>query len=290
MFTLNQLRYFYTLAQKLNYRMAADELYISEPALSKQIHQLEANLNLKLFQKQGRNIVLSKDGHQIMIHVVKVLRQIDELSASVEQIQNPNNASLRIGISGNQMVYKHLRALKVAFPNLSVHLKELQSAKIVQQLKAGELDLGVTYLPVNDNELTNRFILNDDLLVVGSKNNPLLSQRTSIDLTTLSQMELAVLSDDYYVRRMLDRFFAEELIIPSYQFELNNYQSCINMVLNTNALTVIPRSFLSTNDFKMVTVIPINNAPLKLRMGLITLKTTPLSKPMQVLRALLING
>lgn len=282
-YTLNQLRYFYKLAQKLNYRVAAEELLISEPALSKQINTLESLLDVKLFQKVGRNIQLTEKGKAIAFEVGRVLREIDLLNQKVNIINNPKNASMRIGISGNQIIYPYIEELRKQFANLNVYVSEMDTQSVIRKLKRDELDIGMVYDTFSDDELITHVTFEDEVMLVVSTDNQKFADLTEATIDDLKEQKTAVLTDSYFIRKIIDDYFANHLIIPDYQFELNNYQSCLNVLKGNDAVTFVTSSYIQSADMTGFKALRIADMHAPLKMSLMTLKEKSLSEPLRQL-------
>lgn len=280
-YTLNQLSYFYKLAEKLNYRTAAEELLISEPALSKQIKQLENAFNFKLFNKVGRNIQLTEAGKQMALKVGQVLREIDSLNQVISQFDNPNTAALKIGISGNQFIYKYIHRLKNEFINLKISIHEMETNSILSALKKNEIDIGVLYEDVSDSQLVSHASFYDEVVVLDYSGDSYGLE--SISSTELKNKYMAVLRDGYFIRGMIDDYFASHLITPNYQFELNNYQSCIRIAKEMKAVTFVTTSYLDSIDASELNIRKINDMHSPLKMSLVTPKEKSISAPIRKL-------
>ncbi len=254
------------LAKTLNYRVASSKLNISEPALSKQIHSLENSINIKLFIKKGRNIDLTSDGIKVFTNVTKVLKELDNFNNQIAIINrsDKNNLTLNIGLSGNKYIYKYLYLLKNTYPEVKINIEEIKSSLIISKIKNKELDFGITYVPINDSEISNDFMLNDELIAVSSSFGKY-KNLIDISLKDLSNLPIAVLSRDYAIRKVIDEYFYNELLTPNYQFELNNYQSCLNTIKNTDTITLLPKTFLRYENLENFNVIRLKDKlePLK---------------------------
>lgn len=280
-YTLNQLSYFYKLAEKLNYRTAAEELLISEPALSKQIKQLENAFSVKLFNKVGRNIQLTEEGKQIALKIGQVLREVDALNQVVSQFDDPNSATLKIGISGNQFIYKYVHRLKEKFNNLKISIHEMETNMILSALKKNEIDIGVLYEDVSDSQLVTHAIFNDEIVALDFSEDE--NGADFISSAELKNKDMAVLRDGYFIRGMIDDYFASHLITPNYQFELNNYQSCIRIAEEMKAVTFVTTSYLDSIDASKLNVLKINDMHSLLKMSLVTPKEKSISEPIREL-------
>lgn len=171
---LELYKIFYIVAEKGNITKASMELHISQPAITKQIKNLEDALGFPLFIRTKRGVILTEDGKQIFNQVnsiIKHLKNIDNISHS---ITNHESGTLRIG-TGKSMakifLIPVLEELHKKYPNIKFELANAPTSKLISDLKAGKIDLifsklphkiesGVKYLKLG--ELENIFICNAD--------------------------------------------------------------------------------------------------------------------------------
>lgn len=98
MINLNHLRIFYHTAKNLSYAGAARELFISQPAVTKQVKTLEEYWDLKLFSKKGSKVYLTEEGHTILEYAKKIFEHEKELELAVEDMKNLEKGTLRLAV------------------------------------------------------------------------------------------------------------------------------------------------------------------------------------------------
>jgi DNA-binding transcriptional LysR family regulator len=153
---LRHLKYFIVVAEELNFRRAAERLGIAQPPLSKQIRDLELELEAKLFERNQKRVLLTKAGKVFLQEVRLVMAQVDLAVSRTRQAHQGGAAKISIGFSApaQQLLDKVLEALKNITPELEVSLQELTGTEQLSALKSDRLDLGLGYLP--DLMLANR--------------------------------------------------------------------------------------------------------------------------------------
>jgi DNA-binding transcriptional LysR family regulator len=107
-------------------------------------------------------------------------------------------------------------------------------------------------------------MFNDELIAVSSSFGKY-KNLFDISLRELSNLPISVLSRDYAIRKTIDEYFYDELLSPNYQFELNNYQSCLTTIKNTETITLLPKTFLRYENLENLNLIKIKDElePLK---------------------------
>lgn len=144
---LHQLQYFDRLSRVLHYQRAAEELGISQPALSRSITTLENELGVDLFERRGRGIVLSRYGVTFASHISAAMLELETGIARVKELADPDKVSLNLGVNyvlANTFLAKAMRAYleRVHNPSFYFQLYQGNTPRILQNIKDGICDLG----------------------------------------------------------------------------------------------------------------------------------------------------
>jgi DNA-binding transcriptional LysR family regulator len=146
---LRHLKYFIVLAEELNFRRAAERLGIAQPPLSKQIRDLELELEVKLFERNQQRVLITKAGKVFLKEVRLVMAQVDIAVNRVKQAHQGGAAKISIGFSApaQQVLEKVLATLKNLTPELQISLQELTSLEQLAAINSDRIDLALGYLP-----------------------------------------------------------------------------------------------------------------------------------------------
>jgi DNA-binding transcriptional LysR family regulator len=146
---LRHLKYFIVLAEELHFRRAAERLGIAQPPLSKQIRDLELELEVKLFERNQQRVLLTKAGKVFLKEARKVLDQVDIAVTRVQQAHQGGGAKISIGFSASaiQVLEKVLAVLPDFTPEVQISLQELNSLEQLTALRSNYIDLALGYLP-----------------------------------------------------------------------------------------------------------------------------------------------
>ena len=151
--TLRQLRYLVALGDTLHFGRAAAACHVSQPSLSAQIQQLEEMLGATLVERTKHRVLLTPAGEDAVDRARAVLAQVDDLSQAVRAAGRPLSGALRMGViptSGPYLLPRVLPALRAAYPDLKLYLREDLTERLLDRLRAGDLDLGLLALPVTE--------------------------------------------------------------------------------------------------------------------------------------------
>jgi LysR family transcriptional regulator, benzoate and cis,cis-muconate-responsive activator of ben and cat genes len=144
---LRHLRYFVVVAEEQNVTRAAERLHVSQPPLSRQIHDLEQELGVELFRRTAKSLALTEAGKIFLIEARAVLLRVDKAVETVRTVAHGDRGSLRIGYAPSltaEFLPRALRLFEAAQPGVRVALHDLSSEECVQRLAAGKLDLALT--------------------------------------------------------------------------------------------------------------------------------------------------
>ncbi|MEJ6400884.1 LysR family transcriptional regulator substrate-binding protein [Nicoliella lavandulae] len=215
----------------------------------------------------------------------QIFKNINETSQSMDKFIQSKETTLKVGFAEDQLFYPLMNHLS----NTKIKMQEIIHSEIIAKIKNHQLDAGVTFLPVEDRELTSQFIFDDEVVaVVATKSK--LAQLTQISMNQVAQTPISTMSSKFHFRKLLDQFFQDKLILPNYQYELSSVGSCINIIQNdANSVALVPKSVLTSKQCTNVKMLPIVDQMLSIQMGLVYLKETQSTPPLTNLANQLIS-
>ncbi|KAB2670387.1 hydrogen peroxide-inducible genes activator [Ochrobactrum sp. LMG 5442] len=174
MFTVRQMRYFDALATTLHFRKAAELAHVSQPALSAQIAEMEALAGAPLFERSQRQVIMTELGKQLYPGIQTVLRELHSLEEIAAQSRGLLQTRLRLGIIPTVAPYLVpvlIPLLRERHPSFRLQLRESVTARLLDELHAGDIDAIVAALPIDDERLTQRKLFDDRFLIATSTND-----------------------------------------------------------------------------------------------------------------------
>lgn len=145
-FTLDQLRILKAIAEEGSFKRAADSLYVSQPAVSLQVQNLERQLNVPLFDRGGRRAQLTEAGYLLLNYGEKILTLCQETCRALEDLQNLQGGSLIIGASqttGTYLLPRMIGAFRQKYPDVAVQLHVHSTRRTSWSVANGQIDLAV---------------------------------------------------------------------------------------------------------------------------------------------------
>lgn len=146
MITDFRLKVFQTVASQLSFTAAARILYISQPAVTRHINELEKNIQKPLFHRHGNHISLTKEGELLMDYTRKIMMLYEEFDTEIKALQNNLSGQLRIGASTTVAQYilpAILARFKKAHPQTHLHLQNANTREIEQRVSDQTIDIGI---------------------------------------------------------------------------------------------------------------------------------------------------
>ncbi len=172
---LHRLRVFHAVARRESYSRAAEDLHISQPAVSKHVLDLEEELGFKLFHRLGRRIILTEAGRLMADYAQRIFVLADEARRALEELQGLERGRLKLGASstpGNYLLPRTLAAFQARYPRLEVSLDIMASHDVVDRILRQDLDLGFVGATF-DAELHVQPYVEDDVVLVLRPGHPL---------------------------------------------------------------------------------------------------------------------
>ena len=189
-----RLRAFQAVAKNLSFTKAAQELFISQPAITKHVHELEGEYKVRLFERLGNRIALTAAGELLQEHCEHILNAYKQLEYEMHLLQGEYRGELRLGASTTiaQYVLPSLLArFTEKFPEVKVTLLNGNSFQIEEALTAHRIDLGFVEGLYRKSTLQYTFFMRDELVPVVSVKSKL-ARRDEIELAELPSIPLVL--------------------------------------------------------------------------------------------------
>src|SRR5688500_95721 len=143
---LRHLRYFVAVGEEQHYGRGAQRLRVAQPALSRQIQDLEEEIGFKLFDRLARGVKLTSAGQLYLEEVRRLLKQVDEVTTRAKRVASGQSGTLRVGfiesMSWHGIVPDSFREFRAQEPEAELQIQPLSSAGQVEAVRSGELDAG----------------------------------------------------------------------------------------------------------------------------------------------------
>ncbi len=248
MVNLELYRVFYVVAKCGSLTKAAEELYISQPAVSQAIKQLETQLGGKLFNRTHKGMELTETGgRQIFDTVEKALKLFDEAESKYAELKDTATGMVRICASdtvSTHFLLPYIKEYHQKYPNVNLVLQNCTSSETIELLKAGKGDIGFVNLPIDDTEinLSNTVMQLHDTFVCSDKFKELTDG--AIDLKRLQDYPLLMLELSTATRQAIVSFAHSQGVHLHPEIELASLELMCMLAKNGIGIACIPREFV----------------------------------------------
>ncbi len=241
--SLRQLQVFRSVARHRSFSRAAEDLVISQPAVSAQIKSLEQVLGVPLFQRTGRGVELTEAGRQLLPYAERLLDLLDEALAAVHELRCAQRGQVRVAASTTAGIYvvpKALGAFHRAYPGVELSLDVLNRFAVQQRLLAGDADVAIMGLIEDPQDLEIEQFLPNELVVIASPRHHL-ARRHQIPLDEIAREPFLVREIGSGTRADMERIFAEAGLSPRVAMELRSNGAIKQAVAADLGIAVMPR-------------------------------------------------
>ncbi len=261
---LRHLRYFVAVAETENVSRAAIRLHVSQPALSRQIRDLEDELGFALLERSAKSVRLTEAGRVFLTECREVLKRLEDGIKAARTMATGSRAELHVGYAPTltvRLLPPSLRAFQALMPTARVKLHDLSTEEMLAGLRAGELHLALTVHPAAGVMRGLRFekLVTDPLRLAVAPTHAL-GRRRSVSLADLVSQPLVIYSrieyPEYY--EMVSSFFAAIKAHPRVAEEHDGVSSLISAVETGCGVAIVPNSLscITGPRVKLLSIVP----------------------------------
>lgn len=211
--TLRQLKVFESVARNLSYSRAADELHLTQPAVSMQIKQLEDNISLPLFEHLGKRIYLTEAGRELYQYSRAISQQLADMEVALDELKGMERGKLNISVvtTANYFAPHLLAKFCQRYRGVTVSLNVSNREAVLKQLADNVIDLAIMGQPPDNLDIDSESFMENPLVVVAPPGHPLCLER-NIPVKRLASETFLVRESGSGTRSAMERFFAEHKI------------------------------------------------------------------------------
>ncbi len=224
--TLRQFKVFEAVARHLSFTRAAMELFLTQPAVSMQIKQLENHLGMPLIEQLGKRIFLTEAGQEVYRYSLHIAQQLEELETVIGNLKGLNGGKLQIAMasSANYFAPSLLGAFCRRFPGITVNLGVINREILLDRLNNNLVDLAIMGQPPAEMELAAEMFMENPLVIIAPPDHPLV-RRKRVPLTRLQQEVFLMREQGSGTRIAMERFFNQRGIVFAKGMEMSSNEA-----------------------------------------------------------------
>lgn len=221
--TLRQLKVFSSVAKNLSFTRAAEELHLTQPAVSMQVKQLEGQLNASLFEQLGKKIYLTEAGEEVFHYSRTISQQLDDMATALANLKGLQHGKLRISVAttANYFAPHLLASFTQRYPGVNVILDVTNRKTLLRQLTENEVDMVIMGTPPAEMELEAGAFMENPLVLIAPPDHPLVGQQ-GISLADLEKEVFLLREQGSGTRNAMQRFFNQHDISITPSMEVSS--------------------------------------------------------------------
>ncbi len=267
-----QLRAFSILARTGSFTETAQELHLSQSAISHSMKALEQEIGCRLLDRMGKTVVLTQAGEQLLISAQRILEEMESARSQLGHLGKWGSSRLRIGASTTacqHILPAVLREFKESFPQCAISIEPGDTPEMIEALRQHRIDLAVNLEPRRDEPLEFRPLFTDELVFITSPIHPWAkSGRVSRD--DIPRQHYILYGKTSYTFQMIEAYFRKEQIVLHSLLDLGNMDAIKELVkLGLGISILAPWSCVKELQEGSLVTLPLGKRKLRRRWGVL---------------------
>lgn len=257
---LRQIQYFIEVAKREHVTEAATHLHIAQSAVSRQIFNLESELGVDLFIREGRNVKLTPIGRVFLKHVEEAVTILDNARREVKEYLDPGHGTIRIGFPSSLATYTMptaISAFRDRYPEVKFQLKQGAYYDLIDRVAKGEIDMALLGpVPMKEKKVKGSILFSENLVALLPISHPLANAST-LKLSQLREDGFIMFPMGYILREILVEACQQQGFQPTVAFEGEDIDAIRGLVSAGLGVTVIPEITLIDGLPRATVKVPI---------------------------------
>ncbi|WP_428607496.1 LysR family transcriptional regulator [Sedimenticola sp.] len=280
---ISSLKAFLAVAESASFSLAAEQLHLTQPAVSKRVASLEEELNTRLFDRISRKISLTEAGRQLLPRARQMLYELEDIRRSISNLTGEVSGKLTMGTShhiGLRRLPPALKRYSRRYPEVQLDIRFMDSETACSAVLQGDLELAIVTLPTEPiANLTTRPIWHDPLRFVVSAEHPL-ARRRRVSLVDLIEHQAVLVAKGTYTQRILEQALQPLGLDLKIGMATNYFETLKMMVSIGLGWSLLPETMTHDPELK---VLDISELQLSRTLGAVTHTNRSLSNAAQAM-------
>lgn len=263
--SLRQLELFAAVAQTGSFSRAAEQMHLTQPAVSIQVKNLEEAIGLPLFEQIGRRIYLTDAGRELLAFCDEVFQGLARFEMSLADMKGLKKGALRLAVTttAKYFIPRLLGPFCERYPGIEVALKVTNRQRVLERLAQNQDDLYIMGQPPEDMDVEATPFLENQIVVMARRDHPL-AARKAVPLERLAEEPFLVREAGSGTRQAAERFFAERGLTPKVRMELGSNEAIKQGIIGGLGVAVLSRHTLSAEgEASQIAVIDVAGFPIR---------------------------
>jgi LysR family hydrogen peroxide-inducible transcriptional activator len=255
--SLRQLRYLVAVSARLNFRQAAEDCHVTQSTLSAGIKELESLLDVELVERDTRTVRMTGAGAEVVDRARALLAQAQDLMEVAKGAGQPLAGPLHLGVIPTIAPFllpTVLPTLRGQYPRLQLYLREDLTERLLERLRAADLDMALIALPYDTGELTLRKLFRDEFWFVARADDPLASAK-EVAVRDLRAGHIVLLEEGHCLREHAIAACGSRTANPESMVEATSLHTLLQMVEGGLGATLLPEMTLKAGILNGTTLV-----------------------------------
>ncbi|MBX9971676.1 LysR family transcriptional regulator [Cytobacillus firmus] len=269
---LRQIKYFIEVAKREHVTDAAMALHVAQSAVSRQIFNLESELGVNLFIREGRNVKLTPIGKIFLEQMEEAIKVIDNAKRQVREYLDPEQGRIRFGFPSSLALYtlpSIISAFRERYPHVKFELKQSSYRDLISGVAEGEIDMAlIGPLPKQERKVKGDILFTENMVALLPSAHPL-ADKPLLKLDHLKDESFILFPKGYVLREIFDHACSQLGFHPKVSFEGDDIDTIKGLVSAGLGLTLIPESTLADSLPRSTAMLPVINPQVTRTVGII---------------------
>lgn len=289
--TFRQLSVFEAVARHLSFSRAAQEMHLSQPAVSMQIKQLEENVGTSLFEQLGKKVYLTEAGHELYHYSRSIAQQLSEAEEVLSELKGLKRGKLKISVAStaNYFAPQLLATFSHRFPSVTVSLDVTNRQTLLIQLANNEMDIAIMGQPPDGLDLVAESFMENPLVVIAPITHPLALEK-NIPLARLHEEVFLMREEGSGTRIAMERYFDAHQVKISTGMEMSSTEAIKQAVQARLGLGVVSLHSVELElEAKRLKILDVAGLPIRRHWYIVHRRDKRLSAAVQAFKNFLLD-
>ncbi|REI12450.1 cidABC operon transcriptional activator CidR [Staphylococcus felis] len=281
---IKQMTYFVEIVKQGGMTRAAEALYIAQPTISKAIKELEHELGNVLFDRSKRQLTLTDVGEVFYEKSLEILNLYGNLPNEISSVLGVEQGHITIGLSAIMDMERFSRVLGTfhqKYPSVTFNLIENGGKTIETQIRKGDINIGVTSLPVDNMQFDSFPLYSEKFQVVAHSSHPLAQQQT-VEISALKDEDFILFNEDFYLNDKIIAAARKVGFVPNIVSKISQWHFIEHLLSAKMGISILPENIVNIiSQNQNISVLQLSDAELQWEMGVIWKKDVYLNHATQ---------
>ncbi len=264
-FTFKQLKIFTMVAEHQSYTIAAKVLFLTQPAISMQVKQLEEYVGMPLFERVGKQIALTEAGQELLTYAESIAQQMNEAKLMLDELKGVERGKLHLTMAStaNYFAPQLIAAFKRQFPRAEITLDVTNRSGLVDALEHNHTDMAIMGKPPAGHKLKGIPFMDNPLVVIAAPSHPMVLKQPVL-LRDLTDEPFIVREQASGTRMAVERFFEKHGLALIAGMEMNRSEAIKQAVMAELGLGIVSLHTIEMElALKRLVVLQVEDFPIK---------------------------